>query len=429
VAQRVVIDSGWAGLNPEMPFHSHIVIEKDGSRYRLTGGHNKSHFGKALPEQAFPAQTIAPTRVAELVEAMRAPAQSRIDLYLLEPAVDDVQRKIDGILKEAKLPTSSEGLGAQVLSWRNSMRNPDVLSEVLTKGFGAAHTDDYPYIDIEVTLRDGTKLSARSGSQQYLLLPWKNARGEPTYSASVARALDALLPKGATNKERLESALDSTGLDELLNDGVSEQIGRFQAESEAPDAVRMLDANFNVVSVSFISWEGRHLDVDLRLPESPSNLLLSTRLLLNGKTLANKEDLLRIRRELQLAQSSPGLDAHMTATPGAQFRIPDSGGGASLNKRTADQFASQMQQLKKLPELRSKPELMHDAILVEEGKSPIYWVVLADRRSIVWKQFSPEPEKSGGASCPSIPMGDDDDSTNFNDICLGKVYGIDGRQE
>jgi hypothetical protein len=252
--ERVVIDSRWGGLNPEGPFHTHIVIEKDGAAYRLTGGHSKSHYGTQLPEQAFPAQTIAPQQVAQLVDAMEAPIQPRVDLRELEPAIDDAQHIIDDILKEAKIPTASTGSGAEVHAWRESLRNRSVLAEMVTKGFDSTHTDDGPFIDIQVTLSDGTKLSAQSGSQQYLMLPWKNAQGDRTYSASISHALDALLPKEATNKERLKNY---PHLDEMLDFALSEQIGRFQAESEAPDAVRMLDENFKVLSISFESWEGR----------------------------------------------------------------------------------------------------------------------------------------------------------------------------
>lgn len=44
-ATRVVIESGWGGLNPEMPFRTHIVIERREDTYQLSGGHSKHHLG------------------------------------------------------------------------------------------------------------------------------------------------------------------------------------------------------------------------------------------------------------------------------------------------------------------------------------------------------------------------------------------------
>ncbi|GLQ99154.1 hypothetical protein [Dyella mobilis] len=422
--ERVVIDSAWGGFNPEMPFNTHIVIEKNGASYRLTGWHSKSRYGKPLPKQVFPAQTISPERVTELVGAMEAPVQSRVDLRTLEPAVNDAQHEIDGILEQAKLPTSSTGLGANVRAWRGSLRSPGALADALTRGFDAIHTDDSPVIDIQVTLSDGTKLSAKSSSQHYLMLPWKDALGNRTYSTNIPRALDALLPKGTTNKERLEGGLEGSDLEDMLEFGLNDQIGRFDAESEVPDAVRLLDANFKVVGI----WPGRQLDADLQLPDGPSNLQLSTRLSLSGKTLANAADVVRIRQMLQLVQSSPVLGAHIKSSPNVEFYIHDNVGWTWLNKKTVSQFVSQMQQMKKLPELQTRPALMQGAVLVEEGEWPIYWVVLSDRRAVLWKQASQASDKPFAGSCPAIPMGDGD-VTGIYDTCIGKVYGVDGREQ
>lgn len=106
------------------------------------------------------------------------------------------------------------------------------------------------------------------------------------------------------------------------------------------------------------------------------------------------------------------------------FYIADNFGWGWLNEQTAAQFVNQMQQMKKLPELRTQPALMRGAVMVEEGMLPIYWVVLADRRSVVWKEAS---EKPAAGSCPSIPIADE--GPTDTDICLGRVYGADGREE
>lgn len=427
--ERVVIDSRWGGLNPEMPFHAHIVIERVADGYRLTGGHSKGRYGKPLPEQAFPAQTIAPQQVARLADAMGAPSQPLVDLRDLEPAIDDVQRDIDDVLKEAKLPKASTGLGEEVLAWRQSLRNPRVLAETVTKGFGATHTDDGPFVDVEVTQSDGTKLTAQSRSQQYLMLPWINAQGERTYATGISHALDDLLPKGTINKERLENTQGGSNLDEMLDFALSVPVERFQAESEAPYAVHVLDDNFRIISVSIDSWDGRpYLQADLQLRDGPPNLRLSTRLPLNGKSIANKSDIARIRQMLQLVESSPALESHIKSTPKVDFYIFDGYGWGWLNEQTAEQFINQMQQQKKLPELRAQSSLMRGAVMVEEGDSPIYWIVLTDRRSVIWKEAVSNSDKSAAGSCASIPIADSG-PVDINDICIGKVYGADGREQ
>jgi len=427
-AERVVIESGWDGLSYKAPLHSRVIIVKDGASYRLTGGYSKSDDGKPQLEQAFPSQAIAAADVARLVAAMRAPSQPYIDLRTLEPAIESAQGKIDKILLQTHVLPPPADLDEKVRAWRDNLRNPRVLAGAVTKGFDAKHTDDSPQIDIRVTLGDGTTLSARSDSQEYMMLPWTNTQGERTYSAEISRALNTLLPKEATNKERLEGSLDASDLDWILFTGLAPEMARFRAEEEAPDAVRKLEANFNVAWVSFFSSKGRYVVAELMLPQSPSNLRLTTRILLAGKSMANEADILRIRQQLQLAQSSPVLVARMKSMPRTEFRIQDNFDWIWLNKKTAAQFVRQMQDMKKLPELRAQPALMHGAVMVAEGNPPAYWIVLADRRTVLWKQASYDPSPSVGTSCLPIPMGDGA-ASEYPAGCLGKVYGADGREQ
>lgn len=422
--QRIDIESGWGGLNPDMPFQSRLVIVRDGSTYRLTGGHSKGHNGKPQPEQAFPATDVPIAQVAHLVDAMGMPAQSQVDLSTLQPAIKDVQEKIDKVLVATKISTLPGDLGTKVRAWRESLRDPKVLAEALTKGFDATHTDDYPHIKITVTLGDGKTLSARSGSQHYLMLPWVNARGDRTYSPAIAQALDTLLPKDTTNKERLEGTLDDGDLDEVLSAGLDDPIGRFQAQAEAPDAVHLLEANFKVQSLSVMHWEGRHLDIILQQLQGPPNLLLTTRLRLAGSTLASGADIPAMRQQLRLAQTSPVLAARMASMPQTDFRIHYNFGWTWLNRQTASQFVQQMQSMKKLPELKSRPELMRGAVMVQEGRLPLYWIVLSDGRTVLWKQPYSPSVPTVGKKCPSIPIADE--QPNIDDVCFGEVYGSDG---
>lgn len=427
-ARRVVIDSSWAGLNPEAPFRTRIVLERDGSAYRLTGGHSKGHYSTPQAEEAFPSQMIPAEKVEHLVAAMRAQAQTQVDLDMLQPVVGGVQDRIDQLLGEADMPTSPPSLLEKIHAWRDSLRSPQVLVQVLTKGFGATHTDDGPSIKVEAVLFNGTTLSARSSSQQFLMLPWANAEGALTYASALPLAVDALLPNESTNKKRLEGSLGESDLDEMLGFGLQVDKERFDVEAQAPGALRLLDARFKVLEVSLASWDGRHLDADLQLPDGPRNLVLSTRLALTGPSLANVRDIDRITQQLALAQSSPALAARMKANAGSDFRIEDASGWAWLNDRTASQFVKQMQSMQKLPELKTNPALMHDAVMVVEEGKPIYWIVLSDRRAVRWKEYSSEPGPLGGTPCEAIPSANDKlGVSNMLDTCIGEVYGTDGR--
>lgn len=426
-ASRVAIESTWGGLSPDAPLRTHIVLERDGSAYRLTGGRSQGR-GASRNEQAFSPQEIPAENVERLLDAMRAPAQAQIELDTLQPTIRSAQGRIDWMLREASLPSSPPPLAGKIRAWRDGLRNPQVLTKVLTKGFGATHTDDYPIIQVEVTLSNGSTLSARSGSQQFLMLPWINAQGSPTYSPALPRALDALLPVESTNKERLEAGLDESQLDELLSFGLHSEKDRFDVEAQAPEALRLLDARFKVLEVSLVTWEGRHISADLQLAGGPPNLVLATRLALNGPSLAHPGDIDRIAQQLALAQSSPAMAARMQATPRSDFIIQDQFGWTWLNEKTATQFVQQMQAMKKLPELATNPSLMRGAVMIMEGRLPVYWIVLSDRRAVRWKKYSPQSGPPGSVPCEATPIASDEPSQDTTlDACIGEVYGIDGR--
>ena len=214
----------------------------------------------------------------------------------------------------------------------------------------------------------------------------------------------------------------------MLGFGLQVEKERFDVEAQAPAALRLLDARFKVLEVSLVSWDGRHLDVDLQLPDGPRNLVLSTRLALTGPSLASVRDIDRITQQLALAQSSPALAARMKANAGSDFRIEDASGWTWLNDRTASQFVKQMQSMQKLPELKTNPALMHDAVMVVEEGKPIFWIVLSDRRAVRWKEYSSEPGPLGGTPCEAIPSANDKlGVSNMLDTCIGEVYGTDGR--
>jgi hypothetical protein len=429
-ATRVVIESDWGGLNPDMPFLTHIVIERRGDTYELSGGHSKHHLGKPQPEQPFPLQAIPAAAIQRLVTAMQAPPQSQIDLTVLRPAVDNVQAQIDQMFTEVDLPDPPPMFHEKMAAWREALRGPDAVSKALTKGFGATHSDDYPFIKVDVTLSDGSTLSVRSGSQQYLMLPWKRAGSGPTYSAELSGAIDALLPAEATNKERLEGPISPDNLDVLLDFGLESDASRLLTEAGAPDALRLLESRFEVKDVEIAQWPGRYIAAKLKLPRGPANLMLSTRLLLSKTALADSHEVDRIQQQLTLAQTSPAMAAQMQAKPNTDFSIQDNFGWDQLNKKTANQFVQQMRAMKKLPELRTDPSLMRGAVMIMEGRSPIYWIVLSDGRAVRWKEFAFSKDIKNNERCDGIPHDNDDlPSYSSPDRCLGDVYGTDGREQ
>lgn len=223
LVDKVVIESNWAGLSPDGPFHSRIVIDRVGPTYRLTGSHGngKRRENEQGVEVPFAARSIPTADVEKLRDAMSAPLLLHVELATLEPEVKHVQRDIDQFLKEADLSGYSAERQQAIRAWRTTLRQPEVLRFVLTAGFEATRYDDYPSMRVELTLSDGSVLVATSDSQQYLMLPWTIGNGA-TYSPALSRTLALLLPDDATNKQRLTGKVSDIEFQAILDHGVGE---------------------------------------------------------------------------------------------------------------------------------------------------------------------------------------------------------------
>lgn len=428
---RVEIESSWVGLNPRSPLQDHIVIERQGDTYRLSGSHRERHWADHQPEeQALASEVIAPALIAQLRDALSAPPQPMVDLHDLAPSSAGIQSKIDGYLKEAGLNGTAPPLSRRIAEWRQDLRKPDVLNKVLTRGFAGSHTDDYPSVRVTLTLADGSTLTARSGSQHHLLLPWKDSGGNPTYAPAIAHAVYALLPDQAVNRARLEGDTSEDELDEVLSYGLEDAISRFQVEKEAPDALHALEARFVIERISLNHWNGSNVDADLRLFDSPANLSISARMALAGPRLKSVGDAERARKLLQLAQTSPTLLARMRSGDHVDFSIRYGYPIAWPHKKVVTQFVEQMHDMKALADLSATSSLVSDAVLVEEETKPIYWVVLPDGRTILWKEFASTSDGPKTRPCAGISWYDEveHDNSSDDDQCIGKVYDARGNE-
>ncbi len=73
----------------------------------------------------------------------------------------------------------------------------------------AWHTDDFPEMDVTLTLENGERLLAGARSQYAFMLPWvitRNGKFAQTWNPDIARALAGLLPRRFTNFSRLSGA-------------------------------------------------------------------------------------------------------------------------------------------------------------------------------------------------------------------------------
>lgn len=84
--------------------------------------------------------------------------------------------------------------------------------------------------------------------------------------------------------------------------------------------------------------------------------------------------------------------------------------------------------------MRALDVTLDGAVVVGQGRNPLYWMVLADRRAIAWKEFVVGHLPPGGKLCSSLfmeGMQDMDDmiASHPTDNCIGRVYGPDGQAQ
>ena len=425
-ADEVSIRSAWAGLSPDSPLITELMFKRSEAGYTMTGMNSRAGKLSAIAPVQVPVADVE-----ALVTAANASPSAEFATVDLGRPGEDIQARIEEETDSGDDFADAPAIADKLRPYRDSLRRPEVLAATLTDGFRSFHTDDYPRVQIEITLTDGSKLAVSSRSQQYLMLPWSRKGGPSNYSTAISQALWQLLPEGATNRKRLHGPISDFELDELVSAALFDPLNQLKAEATAGEALRVLDANFAVESAKaqkrFSGMDlGPVLFASLRLPDGPENLSMQVRLPLEGDALEEPvADIERLRSALSLAQAAPALAARMRDQPGEDFRMHDRFGYTWLNERTADQFIAQMKQLGKLEELGDGPGLMRGAVMVEEGNAPAHWIVLADGRAVLWKKYTNAPATAGTARCASILTGEDIDEllqSRKDDLCIGEIY-------
>lgn len=416
--KRIKIESSWVGLGASSS--TDLLIEPAGSGYRMTGRQVEPFEDK----QWTIAQDVPAEKVQRLLAAMRAPARPQLDAAMFKPVSPHLQEEIDRLVVRERIPNVAP-VQRKLAAWRNALRRDDALMRALARGLNAVHTDDLPLVRVEASMSDGSTLTALSTSQHFLMLPWKNGQDELSYASELPLSLAALLPERATNRGRMQKdGLADYDLDEVLLWGIYGDLNSLRAEAVAPDAYRVLSEHFAIVSMEAGAWRGPQLDAVLRLPYGLPNLSIHTRFAYKGVSLADARDMHEVRGQLRAVQASPAMSARVRAHPRDEYRI-DTFGWTVLDKETVKQFFSQMQALDKLPELKTHPELMQGAVLVEESAGPSYWIVLSDGRAVLWKTLASGAKHAGGVRCDDLPFLDDPEQEpkpRDHSVCYGDVY-------
>lgn len=431
VATQVTIHSYWAGLSPQSPLKTELLIQRTTHGYVLSGtnSHGNNFDSGAKPTvETYRSRTVPAEAIERLVAALRAPPQAEVNIVSLGVSKQDVHTALDSVAQEYAQYETTPALRARFAALLESQREPGLLAATLTRGSAGFIADDGPRLSVEVELADHTILSAESESPHHLMLPWTMQDGEPTYAPSIASALRALMPSTAINRERLSGPID---LVELIRAGLSESLDRIRAETMAGAAMQALSSHFRIRQVVYFEADENHgaqLEVELQHPGSPGNLTLYVWLPLSGDGLIHAEQTLsRLDAELTLVETTPSVMQRVRATPHTRFIISDRSDVRVPYRNVTAQFVAQMHAMHKLPELESDGAWAQGAVLLDEGDLPIRWMILPDHRAVLWKRYSDTPATPDTMRCAPEPdaKGDDVEAV-LSDLCEGIVYSADG---
>lgn len=179
--QQLEIHSSWQGWGSE---RTNVVI-----RHAADGRYLSD--GELIPERL----------VSELIVAMRHPAIPAANLDNLGMTSVWLGANNASALREVP---GSRSLGrAETQEFMRTFRDLVRMRKIVAEIFCDWHTDDYPSVTVAVTMRDGSKLTVSSNSQRIFMLPWVQDGAQATYNADISRAISALLPAKATNRNRL----------------------------------------------------------------------------------------------------------------------------------------------------------------------------------------------------------------------------------
>lgn len=338
--------------------------------------------------------------VQGLVEALGAPRLTRPARDNLGLTSDWLKANARRVLSERDSAFSDEAENLQQLQI-GAFSDIAAIDRLLPWIFDSFHTDDYPGVRVRITFADGGKVSAESRGQGPYLLPWTLTPGGKTYDARIARAVAALLPAGAVNRERMNGESLPGQLADAVKDSLEEKLVRLDAENRAGAALEELRTQFRVERPEVSSYHGpahgkqwdqqgeheTNLHVRLHRAGLPQNL--ATRAVLlhsDGKTEGVAGLLANGAKYEALVTTTPWLMSFIRSNPKVDIEVlyvHD----MSFGEHALETFTKDMQASGKMGLIeRVRSQQSEIALLVAVGRATAsYWLLFPDHHMLLWR--------------------------------------------
>jgi hypothetical protein len=379
--RQVEIKSHWGGLGT--PQQTDLVIQNKAGIYKL---------GR---------KRIDAASVDALVEAVQQPLIPKPSLESLGLTKAWLQEQVSGIPMESSWSKLKGGTPRQRELFENSFADPDFVSKVLPSLFSFSRTDDYPSVEVTVSRDDGSNITISSLSQYSFMLPWSvstNGNTFSTFNSRISAAVAALMPSKSTNRERIVDKDFDAELAEAVMKHLETDWNLLGVEDKAASTLAILRAQYTVKSadinpyhdVAFgTKWnkgkgEEENLHATLQRSDFPKNFYDTVILLYKDRQVSGAEEFIHnAGRQEQLVLSVPWVVQVLAKYPRLGISllwVHDQ----SLSDKAMRNFAADMHALGKGDLAEEVRRVQKDVALLNVSYGD-YWLVLPDRRMVLWR--------------------------------------------
>lgn len=270
--------------------------------------------------------------------------------------------------------------------------------------FRGGWTDDYPFVEVRVKTQDGKVINLSSAAQPIFMLPWdiaENGRKTRTYNARISRSIANLLPKDFTNRERLSGVDLREELAEKVARDIEADWNRLDAENKVGSYIEQLRSQFNVAELEINEYHNveygkewtetglkeTNLHASLRQPAFPRNFFIGLVLPLKEKKVENVDLFLNtIDRYKSSVETVPWFHEYLAAHSGITIELKFVN-DQSFSEKAMRVFARDMKVLGKDALIKEVQEKQKEISLILVGwtYSQSYWLVLPDKRMVLWR--------------------------------------------
>lgn len=381
----IVIDSRWAGLSAGPVPPTHVVVSWRAGHYVRDG-------------KVIDAKWVQRLVTVLAADQVKSPSREALGLSQ-EWLIQHAQAALKGLYLSAS--------PAQARLFLSNYTNAVVVDEVLPDLCRRIqHTDDYPVVDVTVTMTDGRRIQFGAASQAPFMLPWYIGGGNssvPTWNADISRAVAALLPAKALNRERLQANglvdhLAGVLLDHIRNawdmagaTGANSRLMEALRSSYTVQSARAMHA-YNDDFESSAHFEKHHtlnIFTTLHRRGYPPNFKIFFVAPDGGKGVSAPSAEV-VSRYARAVLSTPWLVKVIRQSSGASIGIRIIG-NRSLSKQGVKQFTKDMRQAGR-PDLARRVRREADKVALLIIKYRGRWLVFPDHSAILWRAYSFEPE-------------------------------------